>query len=595
MMKVTFPKIKHLNTRMTLYFSLVTIAALIVIVISISQTFSGKLISEMNVVINQKLNLITSTLNNTLKEIKELQFSLIHDKNISVLMNTQSNNAGSSDKESFEQLQQNFSYYKQRNTNVTSIFAISNNGRVLDPLYSVDAFKWIAADSKDLSTLKKSKALGIFSSPNSFPLASTNANSFENYNITYYGQYYDYSNYKYLGYIAVNLKKNSIFSDISPLCNETFDFSCFVDEKNNIVHIFGDNYSKSFLKAQDYLKNKKQIVNIDGNDYLLYTQTIKSYPCWTFIGFVDYQQISSKMFKIYRTIFSVSIIVLVLIICLSFYIASKVTNPLRKLSKSMDLLGKGTWPKELEYRTNDEIKELISGFNNLVLNIKNLTEKIVEEQEEKKKIEVSNIRFQLDLLQSQINPHFIHNTLNTMNYMAKKAGVKDLEETITSFNSLLRASISQNKSFITVMEEIDNLNNYMNIQKHRYDIDIDFFCESDPEARCALLPKLILQPLVENALFHGIVPKRGGMIKVSVYKIEDELSIVVEDNGAGIKEDEIELILQGKTRNEKGFSSMGLSNVNERLALYYSDNSKLKIISSTDCGTRIFFCIPYSV
>jgi two-component system, sensor histidine kinase YesM len=592
-MKLVIPKIKHLNMRMTLYFSLVMMTALIVIVISISRTYSGKLISEMNVIVDQKLNLITSTLDNTLQQIKALQFTIIHDRNINTLMKMQNACGKKLNPKNMDELQQCFLQYKQRNTNVSSIFAISLDGKIIDPLYSGKVFQWIVTNSPYLDTLKKSKSLGLFSSPNSFPLSAPNPKSFENYNITYYGQYYDYISYECLGYIAINLKKNSIFSDLNSLCKETFDFSCFVDDQNNIVHIFGDNYSSSFLGIQEIRKAKKQIVNIDGNNYLLYSQKINAYPGWTFVGLVNYQQITSNMFKLYKTVSMISILVLLLIIFLSFYIASRVTIPIRKLSKSMDSLGKGIWPKEIECHTNDEIKELVIGFNNLVQNIKNLTEKIVEEQEAKKKIEVSIVQFQLDLLQSQINPHFIHNTLNTMNYMAKKAGLAELEETITSFNALLRTSISPNKNFITVVEEIDNLKNYMNIQKHRYDIDIDFECAIDPEAKYALLPKLILQPLVENALFHGIVPKKGGLIKVSVQKEGNELNLTVVDNGAGMEEDVLNLILQGMAPDKKGFNSIGLSNVNERLVLYYSEQSKLKILSTPGRGTKITFHIPF--
>lgn len=594
-MKFVKPRIKHLNMRMTLYFSLVMITALVVIVFAISRTFSGRLISEMNLVINQKLNLITATLDNTLQEIKALQFAVIHDKNINALLKRENNAVNPLTPKDLEEMQQSFSSYKQRNTNVTSIFAVSRNRKILDPLYSGPAFQWIVTNSPVLDVLQKSKSLGAFSAPNSFPLTTANAKSFENYNITYYGQYYDYLSYDYLGYIAVNIKKNSLFSDIGPLCRETFDFSCFIDDHGEIVQIFGGDNMNGFLTAGKLFNLKKQVVNIAANDYLLYRQKVKTYPGWTFIGLVNYQQISSKMFSIYKTISTVSIIVLLLIIFLSFYIASKVTNPLRKLSKSMDLLGKGTWPQEVHCHTNDEIKELVHGFNNLVQNIKNLTEKIVEEQEAKKKIEVSIVQFQLDLLQSQINPHFIHNTLNTMNYMAKKAGVTELEETITSFNALLRASISQNTSFITVAEEIAHLKHYLNIQKHRYDIPIGFDCIVDPEAKCALLPKLILQPLVENALFHGIVPKRGGSIKVSVRQEGAELHIAVEDDGAGIAEDVLNPILQGRVTDKKGFSSMGLSNVNERLTLYYSEESKLRIRSVPECGTQITFRIPFGI
>lgn len=591
-MKIPLPKIKHLNMRMTIYFSTAMVTALIIIVISISQTFSDKLIAEMNVVINQKINLITAILNSTLDEIKALQFSVINDKNINAFMRTQAI-AGGLDKNSLETLQQDLSYYKQRHTIVTSIFVIGNNDKILDPLYSVNAFKWITG-TNDFVTLKKTKSLGVFSSPNPFPLTTYKPNSFENDNITYFGQYYDYSDYKYLGYVAVNLRRNSIFSEIDPLSKETFDFSCIINSNNEIVQIFGDNTSQSFLTVQNYLKDRNQVVKVDGNNYLLYTQSIKSNPKWTFVGLIKYQQITSKLMQIYKTVFFVSILVLLMVIFISFYIASRITFPIKKLSKSMDLLGKGIWPEEIKSRTDDEIKDLVLGFNKLVVDIQNLTEDILDEQDEKKKFELSMLKFQLESLQSQINPHFIHNTLNTMNYMAKKAGATELEETITAFNSLLRSSISQTNSFITAIEEVDNLKNYINIQKHRYDINIDFTCEVDDDARYALLPKLLLQPLVENSLFHGIVPKRGGKIIVSIRKENNFVHLCVEDDGAGMKEEEMQLVLEGKTPNPKGFSSMGLSNVNERLALYYSSESRLKIVSSPNNGTKIYFSIPFN-
>jgi len=258
-------------------------------------------------------------------------------------------------------------------------------------------------------------------------------------------------------------------------------------------------------------------------------------------------------------------------------------------------VGKGEWSLVKQTSDTDEIQKLVSGFNTMVENLQQLSSDIVLEQEKKKKAEVSMVETQLKLLQSQINPHFIHNTLNTMNYLAKKEGNTKLSEMIFSFNSLLRSSMSYDEMFVSIAEEIENLRNFINIQKMRYDdeVEIKFICNVESEADEAILPKLIVQPLVENALYHGIAPTDGGVISVTVGVRDNRLSIEVRDDGIGINNAVLEEISRGKHLKARRSGQMGIDNVNERLLLYYGESSRLNIKSIPDEGTVISFTIPF--
>ena len=586
-------KIKQLSTRMTIYFSLVIIIAIICIYLSISQTFSGKLITEMSMTVKQKLDLISTTLDNETSQIQTLQFSLINDVNINHLIKQQfeTGNLSQSDKESLQTLLDN---HQQRFSLVDSTFAIGNDKDILNPLYENAPFNWIVNNNLDFEYFLKSHMLNRFSSPSSFPQELSEPNEAGKNTITYFAEYYDYNNYQLIGYLAINVNHNILFADAGKLCKSTFDNSYVVDEHNQIIFSSGNALTSSNVAKIDYSTPNGKIIYVGGKSFLFYSKTLNSYPRWRIVGLVSYQQITSTISTLYRVIFFISLAVLFLVVLASFYISRKITNPIRALSHSMALLGKGRWPEKIPSYTKDEINDLVCGFNDMAENIKNLTQEIQKKQEEQKKYEISLLKFQLELLQSQINPHFIHNTLNTMTYLAQKAGASELADIITSFNSMLRMSITQNNSFITVTEEIANLQNYMKIQTLRYDIPLEFVCEVQPEARLALLPKMILQPLVENALFHGIVPKKGGAIRVFVEKRADRIYLSVSDNGVGISKKKLNEILNNKIPDPRGYSEIGLSNVNERLSLFFGQESKLQISSIPLSGTQIEFDIPFS-
>lgn len=163
---------------------------------------------------------------------------------------------------------------------------------------------------------------------------------------------------------------------------------------------------------------------------------------------------------------------------------------------------------------------------------------------------------------------------------------------IVAFNTLLRTSMSNGNDFITVTEEIDNMNHYLEIQKQRYDSKISIQCYVLDDMDFVMIPKLILQPLVENSLFHGIIPKGEGTILISFSRQGSYLLVSVSDNGVGIPQEKQKTILQKKDHSQRGYTNIGLPNVNERLKMYYGQDCQLHILSSSEFGTFISFLVP---
>ena len=238
----------------------------------------------------------------------------------------------------------------------------------------------------------------------------------------------------------------------------------------------------------------------------------------------------------------------------------------------------------------DEVAELGMSFNLMIGKIRELLQSKIKEQETLKKAE-------LRALQSQINPHFLYNTLDTIIWMAEAQKTDQIVEMVSALSSFFRISLSKGKDWITIGEEIERTRSYLTIQKMRYRDILDFKIEVDDAVSDHTVLKLIFQPLVENALYHGIKNKRqGGTIWVRAKKsAENEILLEVEDNGIGFTPDKLaqlqsELMDEmGDPRQESGF---GIGNVNQRLRLYYGKQYGLSVKSEYHVGTCVSFTIP---
>jgi two-component system sensor histidine kinase YesM len=269
----------------------------------------------------------------------------------------------------------------------------------------------------------------------------------------------------------------------------------------------------------------------------------------------------------------------------AFFVSSRITRRVSQLSMAMEEVQKGNLETNLTISGKDEISQLARHFNLMVDKIKGLMNEVIVTQKEKRQRE-------LQVLQAQINPHFIYNTLDTIQWKALEYGAEDLGDLILALSSFFRISLSKGEEKITLRKELDHVRSYLEIQHYRYSDILKYELDIEEELMEAKLPKIIIQPLVENAIYHGIKPKlTGGTIRISARRIHEDLIIEVEDDGVGMDEEKL-MDLDSRIFSLKPQGSYGLYNVSERIRLYYGSEYGIRIRSSIGEGTSVTLRLP---
>ncbi|GLC81092.1 sensor histidine kinase [Lacrimispora brassicae] len=317
--------------------------------------------------------------------------------------------------------------------------------------------------------------------------------------------------------------------------------------------------------------------------------TVKSigYTGWKIIGVTPKNVVSLNSIK--TRLFIVFLITLILFILalINSYISSRITNPIKELEKSVGVLEEGNLETPVFIGGSYEIQHLGNSIKNMAKQIRVLMDDIVAEHEAKRKQE-------FDTLQSQINPHFLYNTLDIIVWMIENEQKAEAVKAVTALARFFRISLSKGKSIITVRDELEHVRNYLMIQQMRF--KNKFTYEIDASEECVELAslKLVLQPLVENAIYHGMEFMDGdGEIIVKVWKAGDDLYFMVKDNGLGMRPDQVAGLFsdQVQVTSKKG-SGIGVKNVNERIKLYFGEKYGLAIESEPDEGTVILIHLP---
>ena len=291
-------------------------------------------------------------------------------------------------------------------------------------------------------------------------------------------------------------------------------------------------------------------------------------------------------------IFSILLILsaVVFSVVAAWSLSKSIYTPIKKLHDVTTTITKNDLQALMTSDNVDEITELGMSFNIMIGKIKELLDSKIKEQENLKKAE-------LRALQAQINPHFLYNTLDTIIWMAESKKTDQVVEIVAALSNFFRISLSKGMDWITIGEEVERIKSYLTIQKIRYQDIMDFNIQVDQDVAEHTILKLILQPLVENALYHGIKNKRqGGTISVRAKrKGEDEVQLEVEDDGIGFTPEKLAQLRSeldddsGDIKMESGF---GIGNVNNRIRLYYGKPYGLSIQSEYATGTCVTLVIP---
>ena len=353
--------------------------------------------------------------------------------------------------------------------------------------------------------------------------------------------------------------------------------------KQNLIHM--GLYQENNDMAAGY-EDTTVKENFHGEKRLVTVKTI-SYTGWKLVSVVPMKSFSMGMTGMRNlAVLLVALTVLAAVI-LNQMVSARISKPLRRLNDSVKEWEAGNMEPDIYIGGSMEVEHLGKTLRSTVAQIRQLMDDIVVEQEEKRKSE-------LDALQSQINPHFLYNTLDSIVWMITGERYDDAVFMITQLASLFRISLSKGKTVISIENEVKHAKNYMNIQKIRYknSFEIDFQIEEEILNGCIV--KLVLQPLLENAIYYGMEFMDGeGEIHVRGYRRDNDVYLEVEDNGLGMPEEEAAELLNGKERPHKHGSGVGLVNVHSRLKLRFGENYGLIIHSCPDEGMMVQIHIPY--
>jgi len=324
--------------------------------------------------------------------------------------------------------------------------------------------------------------------------------------------------------------------------------------------------------------------------------TISSQTGWYIVGQVPLAEITRDAVQIRNLIFASAILSVVVAITLYFYLTNRMTRPIQILKNKMRLAASGYLEAKAQIGGTDEIADLGRSFNTMLEQIKQLLDRSIEEQ---KQIQLAELR----TLQAQINPHFLYNTLDSIVWMAEARKHDQVIRLVQALSQFFRISLSKGKDVISIGEEIDHIRNYLIIQQMRYRDILSYDIRVDPGILHCQVLKMTLQPLVENALYHGIKNKRRkGLIEVRGWRDgQGGILLKVSDNGIGMtpdRLDEIRRSLSGgieprsDSPDETRHQGFGLRNVHQRIRLYYGEPYGLHIESAYMEGTEVTLRIP---
>ncbi|GIP07516.1 sensor histidine kinase [Cytobacillus firmus] len=401
------------------------------------------------------------------------------------------------------------------------------------------------------------------------------------------------------GVLVINVNTGMLNTILS---QEAFD-TIIVDSSNNIVAANRPElYGKTLAEIEDASGavyhasgSYESVIHDEASKVLIEPLNTESgVNGLRIISIFSIDSIVADANRISKLAMTVIIISLLLAVLLIYSFSSLISNRLLRLSKHITKVGTGNLGVAMEIDGKDEIGQLSRQFNSMVGNVNDLMNEVQESNEQKRLMEQKQNEIKFKMMASQINPHFLFNALESIRMEAHLKGETEIARIVRLLGKMMRSNLEVGSGKTTIKDEIEMVQCYLDIQKFRYEDRLKYELQVDPEANRVRIPPLIIQPLVENAVIHGMDHKEEGTsIRVRVTASEGKLHVMTEDNGAGISLDKLQMIYGYlNDTDEKDGGRIGLRNVHVRLQLTYGPEAGLIIYSEPGIGTRIEFSIP---
>lgn len=405
---------------------------------------------------------------------------------------------------------------------------------------------------------------------------------------------------KRVGVVAINMDQSYFAKLLSRSLFSQGSSAYIVDRKGNCL-IQGEESSLDFqdltqelrdlLSTDRAAKENYQQFRIGGEHYVLFLHSIKVKglnESWTMANLVPLEDLNSEITRIngVNSILIVLCIVSILVLIRFFY--WKIFKPLQTLNQMTIELGRGNLGVHVEEKSVDEIGNLIHAFNEMSKDLQTSMEKIKEQEKSRHQMEIR-------MLQSQIKPHFVRNTLNAIRWMAKLKGAEGISRSILAFSNMLDYNFSDNRNFVEVSDELKYLEDYLYLQQVRFQNNFSYTMEvEEPILDCRIL-KLSFQPVVENAINHGVLPKnKMGRITIKGNQRGDKLVFEIVDDGVGMEKTQVETLLEEREDWEKAQQeeNIALWNISKRMHMNYGDEGWIEIESEPGQGTCVRMVFP---
>jgi two-component system sensor histidine kinase YesM len=400
-----------------------------------------------------------------------------------------------------------------------------------------------------------------------------------------------------LGFIFIGVNKDTIRNQYLKNMYDDEHGIVILDKNDSPLLTAGKQFYDTDSAEYTFIKDRRimskpdsRVITSNGEELLLSYSQINNE--WKILYAVPLSALTKELNSIKFFVYLVIIICLLLSIPVMLILTHFLISPLKNLLMSMRRFQNGNFDEKVEIKYRDEIGQLSRGYNTMVANIKSLVDDVyvlrLKEQEAEWKA-----------LQSQINPHFLYNMLDTIFWEAERTGQERISEMVINLSRLFRLSLNRGSSLTTLSKEKELIRLYLTLQHMRFQERLEFKLDIPEELDQHVIIKLILQPFIENALIHGIEKKReGGKVTVSAARQQDMIEFIIVDSGSGMTKDKLEQITQVQARQD--FTSIdtdgyAIQNVIQRLQHYYKQNYKLTYHSEPGQGTRVTLLIPASI
>ncbi len=570
-------KNKYLNSKISIkiiiYFSIIFILSTVILNFTynkINKIYSLEKMKQSSVEVLESAEVNTSMIIDNVNDTSKM---IISSYNV---QNTLKKNYN--EKSEYDDISNYLIQFTNFNSNISSIYILDNNG---NKYYSENVFY----KNFELEKIKSCEWYDeLLNNKGGYILKLNGRGLFEgkgNKYVSLIRVINDINTGQKIGMLIINIDENAFYNLSLKLGNQYGTKLIIKNEMDELIikpdvsieilnRTEKDNYSDSKVEFSEE--------RVDKQDYFISSLKTPNYN-WRLITVMQYNELPEQTKYIKYFLIYFSVINFILIIIGSIIISKFITKPIKKLCESMKDIESGEFNIVNIKTYNDEVGELKKGYNIMISQINLLLDKIRQDEKLKRQTE-------LNLLMSQIKPHFLYNTFDTINSLALSGKNKTIYEMIKALGKFYRTSLNNGKDIITVEEEIKTVKSYLIIQNIRYQ---DMFeVEYDLDTKCSNFEiiKLVLQPLVENSIYGIRDKKEKGKIRISTHIEKEKVVLMLEDNGCGMDELQIKNIIENKT------TGIGVRTTKERLRVFYGEEYEFIVQSKKNIGTKIIIKMP---